>query len=70
MEIGQPLHIRFSVPPMALLKLSSKLLLDGFRTIPCLQPLSVGLILNLDIGQNSQCSLKLGQKAVRIPGSL
>jgi hypothetical protein len=70
MEISQPLQIRLPVPLVALLKLSGELCLDGVRPIPCLQPLPVGLILDLNIGQSGQRGLKLSQKIVRIAGCL
>ncbi len=70
MKIGQPLYIRLTVPPMTLLKLSGKLLLDGFRTVPCLQSLLVSCILDLKIGESGKCGLKLSSEIVWIPGSL
>ncbi|MBL0403801.1 hypothetical protein JKG68_07485 [Microvirga aerilata] len=54
MEISKPFNIRLTVPLMALPKLSSELLLDGFRTIPYLQPLPVHFILDLDVSQSGK----------------
>jgi hypothetical protein len=70
MKISKALDIRLTVPLTTLLKLSGELLFDGFRTVPCLQPLSVDLILDLNISQRGERGLKFGCKIIRIPRGL
>ena len=67
LQFRQPLEIRFAVPQITLLELSSELLLDRLGSRPSPKLLLIALIAGFQVGQCTERALKLWQKIGWIP---